>query len=1284
MEKRGVLYLLVIISLFLIILLPFAFATSTTLDSEIKKVTYYAQEYETGNINYVQLLLYSSANRARINELLGAEKTEGGLLKEEQLSAIFGQPTEQTKWVWVEKEEREKKLDKEINIWKKIIFDGNKIQIWLNAWPSIFKNENDREERLIYRLNFEINFKKPKEELDINKKISEIQNYAVEYNKNPSNENAESLAKESVNVEKIFESYMRQNQGICENILGDIFGSENKRETQKIMRQEIDFFEGENFILKMNLEMCDECEWNWVNLDFWIEGRGPKFKEPKMPEANINPEMFKSMSEDEIKTKIKNDLENLKQTLDNNDFNSAMALRAEFQQLNEAWNQKANNIWQEVDLKFKSSRETMTQEQMEEFNRNYGWIKEEQQKKQLEKSLRKENYEKRKEFYLELFTSYPKKEFYFEQAEYEKRLVEEFKEFGEEICNNNKDDNNNNNIDCSDNQCSGKICGKQKVNVQKDNETIEEERDLYCISGECKLKDETIEEKKIICGNNICESGEEQNCSQDCAKCKGYEAIECFGKVIFKGKDENGCSLEPICLNETVSCNVNDECVQPLCGKAECMENKCELIKLDECKEAECIDGEEKILNCEEGNIVNEKCIDGLWRKTNIECQISLAVDETKTDEIIIEEQIIENECNVKEDCGNPDDVCSNGKCITIPKAIQVEEQPIEMQELSLQTSEETITGQITRIVNLFKEKITGFAITGFEVTENTETKTEVQETQQTQEQTSEQNEQPQEVIGESVPVQTAEQKEGQQLDKREEQRTENEVNEREDNERDNRQRDEREQQEREEREREDSERNLKQCEDGCERQCNDMLIMPCVDSCVRKEECKDDDCTNKKIEECEDKCKNENSFDSCINDCSDKCEKGEKFEISQEEREGNKEEKDVFKAGGTCRISQQRTESFIYFDGWGENFDRIRYLKPKYYSGGQAEWCKNDLNNLIKQRKEIEQGLNEEFVKWFFEKYLANSAGEWEQHVSGIYELYWRDVDVSREISNRMSCLDENEFDFTPNLINIKYETEFGKLEFWEEIKTAKVPGVDKEMQIISPYMKIWVFPSKEFIEYEMKKSMKNHEFPGPGEEKAERKNKEGLTEEEKAEIKKDEDIMEKIKELSVKYNGNADIALQFKDYMTNEIVFNLYVQMNENDIIKIEPMLPEEIPEKDITIEIDFDKVYDLIYASEKEMRGEELESPPWDKKPRQGKVNEIYNGVKMYFKVRSLINDAKIYPETEEKAVRGIIKDFFSMMMKKGMEGQPEELEEENSPFENKEALTGEIILKIKDKI
>src|SRR3989339_649401 len=456
MQKRGILLILIVAVLAAII----SGVSASEIDSEIQKITSYAQEYEIGNINYVQLILHLSSSREKMNSLLGATNKEmGGVLKEERLKSILGEPTEKTRWVLVEKEQREQKMSQDVPAWRKIIFDGNKIQIFLNAWPSIFIKNN--QSVIIYRLNADVQFKKPGEQLNIQSKIDEIKSLAENYNKNPSSVNAEALAEKSVSAEKSFESFMRQGQGKCEDTMKSLFGSENKRATQKMLAYEIELAEGDNFALIGRLEMCDECEWAWINFNIWYEGRGPGFKPSKSRPEMVSPEQYKNLNSEDFKKEISSIINEIKTNAQSGDYNKAMSLQGRLQALNEAWNQKSNDVWKDVDRKYDEKKKSMSQQEMEEFNKNYGWIREEQERRQSVNEIVKANYNERKAFYVTLFSNYEKKEFYYTQEEYEKRLVEEFKEFGREVCNNNQDDNKNEQVDCEDSQCQGKICGQQ-------------------------------------------------------------------------------------------------------------------------------------------------------------------------------------------------------------------------------------------------------------------------------------------------------------------------------------------------------------------------------------------------------------------------------------------------------------------------------------------------------------------------------------------------------------------------------------------------------------------------------------------------------------------------------------------------------------------------------------------------------------------------------------------------------------------------------------------------------
>ncbi|MBU1129355.1 MAG: hypothetical protein KJ949_01865, partial [Nanoarchaeota archaeon] len=470
-----------------------------------------------------------------------------------------------------------------------------------------------------------------------------------------------------------------------------------------------------------------------------------------------------------------------------------------------------------------------------------------------------------------------------------------------------------------------------------------------------------------------------------------------------------------------------------------------------------------------------------------------------------------------------------------------------------------------------------------------------------------------------------------------------------------------------EERDNQEKQNNEKENRERCKQEC----ARPCVDKCIREACGEQMDCNiDKESKNCESGC---SADDNCIS----KCMEGGDWWKEFENEDMNKQEKGVFQVGGGCRTEQGRTEGYVWFGGWGEPFEQVEPLKQKYYEGGQGDWCEYEIENLIKQRQEFEKGFNQEFAVWFFEKYLPNSAENWEQSVSGIFELYWSNVDNQMMLANTMKCLEKNDLTelMNVNLINIEYETDYGKLKYWEEIKEVKMPGMDEKVVIVSPYMSVWVFPPKEFVIYEMKTAMENHEFLGSPEEKMERKNQGGLTEEQKQEVRNDEKAMERIRWATETYGGSLDFVVQFKDYETNEIVFNMYAKINEQVIMEITPMLPSEVEQIDATVEMDFKLFYDMIFVSEKDMMGDHIESPPWDKQMRPvQKIKEIGNGVKMWNKMRQLKNSAIITPNDVEKEVE----KFAEWVIENAMMGGPDGLggsKEEMKIKEGEEGKSGE---------
>lgn len=102
---------------------------------------------------------------------------------------------------------------------------------------------------------------------------------------------------------------------------------------------------------------------------------------------------------------------------------------------------------------------------------------------------------------------------------------------------------------------------------------------------------------------------------------------------------------------------------------------------------------------------------------------------------------------------------------------------------------------------------------------------------------------------------------------------------------------------------------------------------------------------------------------------------------------------------------------------------------------------------------------------------------------------------------------------------------------------------------------------------------------------------------------------------------------------------------------------MLPEEMPKTNVTITLDFDRLYGIINIAEKEMRGFMIESPPWDRRIRPiDTIKQVATGIKMFFKVRSFMLSAEVIPESAKGDMEKLV-SIFTQLYKMKMNGDAE---------------------------
>ena len=302
MQKRVI---LASISLVLIVLVSSSFAiAANSVEQEIQRLAHYAQEYEIGNINYAQFSVYLASVQEHLNEAMGAsQRDHEDILKAAQLESALGPPTEKARWVWVEKEDREMRFDTDVPAWRNVVFDGSKVQIRLNAWPHLRYAE---EKEVRYRLHTEIVFKKPQETFDPKAAISAIHQRAEAFNAAPTRENAETLARESVLVERKFSELIERSPLQCENTITSLLGPTVQRREQKTLRKEITLYEGKNYEGMLMLESCEECEWPWININVFVNTHGRNY--PGEPSSSLDQharEAYKGYTQEQFKEEIR-------------------------------------------------------------------------------------------------------------------------------------------------------------------------------------------------------------------------------------------------------------------------------------------------------------------------------------------------------------------------------------------------------------------------------------------------------------------------------------------------------------------------------------------------------------------------------------------------------------------------------------------------------------------------------------------------------------------------------------------------------------------------------------------------------------------------------------------------------------------------------------------------------------------------------------------------------------------------------------------------------------------
>jgi hypothetical protein len=224
--------------------------------------------------------------------------------------------------------------------------------------------------------------------------------------------------------------------------------------------------------------------------------------------------------------------------------------------------------------------------------------------------------------------------------------------------------------------------------------------------------------------------------------------------------------------------------------------------------------------------------------------------------------------------------------------------------------------------------------------------------------------------------------------------------------------------------------------------------------------------------------------------------------------------------------------------------------------------------------RKVLQEEVNQEFAEWYFEEYLV---GDYDRMINGakgfqyVLELLTKNEE---QISQNLHCSETGLWPDGFEKINITYINNHTHVEVWE--KNIPVEW-DQTTYYTTLYKYSWV-PSRALLKELINYKLSETDTLGPSAEDV-------------ARIKSDAGQMEIVNALSENYGGSFDVMLELKDEQ-DQIVLK-YFQINPNVTVRIVDSIEGE---PDISVEIEYNALYDFISYISYGMDGNKIKGPNW----------------------------------------------------------------------------------------
>lgn len=357
---------------------------------------------------------------------------------------------------------------------------------------------------------------------------------------------------------------------------------------------------------------------------------------------------------------------------------------------------------------------------------------------------------------------------------------------------------------------------------------------------------------------------------------------------------------------------------------------------------------------------------------------------------------------------------------------------------------------------------------------------------------------------------------------------------------------------------------------DVCENVCVDEEVCEGEEenqTCTTEQNCKDVCTMEEECETCEKNCWKE---DDCHNDCKD-VEQCDEF-ISGE-----------IKIEGNCR----EDGSDIWVNAWGDEYDRYQRLND---GGGWS--CENEIENFVKLRKVLQKDINDDFAKWYFEDFLnGNNYDKIINGGDGFENVLRILIRNEEDIANNLHCSETNEWPNGFEKIDITYINDNTHVEVWEKNIPIEWANTNYYTTL---YKYSWI------PDYELLKGLIDYQL--------EKTQTIGPTAGDVASIQADEGQMQLVNTLANNYGGSFDVKLELNE-KDGDFVVKKYLQINPDVVIRFVDSIEEK---EDISIEVDYDSMYNFINFIDKETQGEEIRGPNWVYVENQGGPGKFFSVV------------------------------------------------------------------------